>query len=332
MMNTAAIFSAAAYPTRAAAIDRNGPEWLERNERRVAFWADECGVAGPEFVDALNNDLGRFEPTPPAAPVAVDVVVPFCSADRQFVAESVAALLRQNHARPIIHLIADGSPWPAAIPDSSAVVRYETPGQWGPYQITNAVFQHFKTPYMAIHDADDIPRPDRLWRQVATLEHHGADMISSAMQNFLTAEAAADEILARRAVAEPIIRPGKCFPTNPRGRVVNGTRLVRRELFQRMNGFCGLFCTADFEFDNRARFSGVSIVDDQTVLADRRIHVDSLTNGQFRPGTPTRDRNVAAVLKSQREMEATPTAATARKLGRLDVAPELRPVAQGAAL
>lgn len=53
---------------------------------------------------------------------------------------------------------------------------------------------------------------------------------------------------------------------------------MRLSMFKRLNGCAAIRCTGDFDFDNRYRYSGVTILDDQTVLARRRLHDSSLKN------------------------------------------------------
>jgi hypothetical protein len=98
------------------------------------------------------------------------------------------------------------------------------------------------------------------------------------------------------------------------------------ELFYRVNGFGALRCTGDFQFDNRCRYLGVSIIDDQTVLADRRLHTGSMTGGRFIPGTAVRDRDVAATIHARDAMQRSPTLETARQLGFLDNSRPLYPI------
>jgi hypothetical protein len=288
----------------------------------VEHWGAECGLV---VGDAIDADLGIWEPIPPGEPVAVDVVIPFCAADRDFVVECVEAILGQRFASPIVHVISDGAGWPG-IPRSGRVIRYETSGGWGPYRITNAVFPHFHAEWMAIQDADDISYPDRLWRQIQTLRHFAAEMISSAARNFVDPGSLDDETLQRRVQGEPIVRPGTVYESVPLGRLVNSTRTMTRSLFRRINGFGDQFCTGDFQFDNRARFLRIPIIDDQTVLAARRLHSSSLTGGPFKIGTKQRTADVGACMVSAKRLTESPTLETAQNLGALDKAEVLETI------
>ncbi|MEO2027448.1 MAG: glycosyltransferase, partial [Fuerstiella sp.] len=321
-MITSGRFLAAGFPIRGETIEDQGAVWLARMRTMVEQWASEIGLG---ISDAIDQDIGIWEPFPPGEPIAVDVVIPFCVADREFVAECVWAILGQRFVEPVVHVIADGAPWPD-LPTVDNLIRYETRGGWGPYRITNAVFPHFRSEWMAIQDADDISHPDRLWRQIQMLRHFDAEMISSATQNFLDAGSQDDETLQRRLQSEPIVRPGTVYESVPLGRLVNSTRTMPRDLFRRLNGFGDQFCTGDFQFDNRARFVGIPIIDDQTVLAARRLHSSSLTGGPFKIGTKQRAQDMGRCMVAVERMKAKPTIETVRFLGGLDRAECLEPM------
>ena len=321
-MLTSEIFLAAGFPIRAETIEDQGAVWLARMRTMVEDWGDELGLT---VGDAIDQDIGIWEPAPPNQLIAVDVVIPFCAADRQFVGECIQSILDQRHVAAALHVISDGTGWPD-LPSADNIIRYETEGGWGPYRITNAVFPHFRSEWMALQDADDISHADRLWRQIQTLRHFDAEMISSATENFLDAGSLDDETLQRRLQSEPIVRPGTVYESVPLGRLVNPTRTLTWELFQRLNGFGDQFCTGDFQFDNRARFLRIPIIDDQTVLGSRRLHSSSLTGGPFRIGTQQRTIDVGACMASARRLTESPTLETAQSLGALDKAEVLETV------
>ncbi len=321
-MLTAELFLAAGFPIRAETIADQGASWLCRMRVMVESWAAECGL---DVNDAIDADLGVWEPVPPIRPVAVDVVIPFCHADVRFVSDCVWSILNQRFVEPVLHVVSDGSEWPD-LPRVDNLVRYQTEGGWGPYRITNGVFHNMTSDFIAIQDGDDLSRPDRLWRQIQSLKHHDAEMISSASANFVDVGSVDDETLQRRCQNEPIIRPGTVYESVPRGRLINATRTMRRDLFERLNGFSDQFCTGDFQFDNRCRFTGVKIVDDQTTLADRRLHSASLTGGPFKIGTKKRTEDVGACMLAVTRLTDNPTEETARSLGALDQAQPLQPL------
>ena len=320
-MQTAQVFQAAGCDRIARTIQKHGVHWLSVERSHVLAMAAEFGV---DIASALRIDLCEYEPQIPlrGQPIRADVIIPFCDRDSQYLAECVRNIAGQRHCIPTIHVIADGCDFPE-LPELRPVItvnRYQTSGDWGPYKITNAVVAggNCQTEYLCIQDADDISRPDRIWRQVQTMRHYNAEMISSAMVNFLE-----DSELEFRQRYEPVIRPGKVYSTIPLGRCVNSTRTMTLDLFTRLNGFGKLRCTGDFQFDNRCRFLRVSIIDDQTVLADRRLHTASMTGGRFTPGTAVRDRDVATTIHARDMMQRSPTLETARELGSLDIAAQL---------
>ena len=327
-MQTAQAFHAAGCRRIAATIQCHGVHWLSVERAHVLAMAAEFGI---DIMQALRVDLCEYDPQIPlrGEAVRVDVIIPFCESDSQYLAACMQSIADQRHSIPTIHVIADGCDFPELpqLRPAITVHRYHTPGDWGPYRITNAVVAggHCQTQYLAIQDADDTSRPDRLWRQVQTLKHFGADMISSASQNFLQ-DGVTDKTLIGRLQWEPIIKPGRVYDTVPLGRLVNSTRTLTLDLFHQLNGFGDLRCTGDFQFDNRARFLGVSIIDDQTVLADRRLHTGSMTGGRFVPGTAVRDRDVAKTIYARDEMQRSPTLETARQLGCLDQTRPLYPI------
>ncbi|MCP4506713.1 MAG: glycosyltransferase [Fuerstiella sp.] len=321
-MLTAKIFLKAGLPTRAGAIERNGAKWLARRRKAVEKWARDFGL---DLGDAINTDLKIWEPSPPSRPISVDVVIPFCVADRTFVAECIKSILNQRHVMTFIHLVSDGAAWPV-IPGTGRIFRYQTTGGWGPYRITNAIERHCRTDWIVIQDGDDTSRPDRIWRQIQLMKHYDAEMISSATENFIDDSGLGDESLHRRMQREPVIEPGVVYPSAPLGRLVNATRTMSREMFRRLNGWNDQFCTGDFQFDNRARYSGVKIVDDHTVLGDRRLHSSSLTSGIYSIGTELRNKDISLCMQAVATMQNDPSTKTARSLGALDRAGNLEPI------
>lgn len=254
-------------------------------------------IASPSVLRSSREHRALPEPVAPPEPYTCDVVVPFWSGDAQWLPECVEALLQQNHCAAFIHVISDGCEFPV-IPERTRILRYRHGRRTnqGPYRLTNALVRHghCRTGHLAMQDADDLSLPDRLWRQMSTLEQTGAVMISSAMEQF-TGEL---EMGARRE-REPVARPGLVCSTVPDGRCVNSTRLMRLDFFQSLNGFQNLTCTGDFEFDNRARFSRLGkIINDQNILARRRLHMASLSHGIAPEKSHLRNLGVEAIRRS----------------------------------
>ena len=263
--------------------------------------------------DVLRNGGKRFEleVEPPKDRPKVAMVVPFHAGDRLFVTECLEACKAQEHVEVEIHTIADGCDWPRT---PRGVIRHETSGGWGPYRIANHVFRFIDAEFFAIQDADDIPYQWRLWRQVQLLRMNNAEMVSSGMQNFAGDE---HEGSIRKVQRQPVMIPGERFHSCQMGRCMNSVRTMRRELFQAMNGFADIHCSADFDFDNRCRFAGVAIVDDTAIVARRRVHGQSLSHGISPMGSESRQRDLAIVLANQELMKQNPTREQAAALGRM---------------
>lgn len=327
----------ASHPDICEAIATGGREWIRANKITLRRAAAAAGV----LIDgAIRADLSvkGYTPAfgvtsqmlPPTSPVACDVIVPFYAGDAQFLGESMASIAAQQHAQLTVHLIADGCEFPE-IPEPPrhvSVRRYQTPGQWGPYRITNAVVAggNHQTEHIAIHDVDDIMLPDRIWRHVVSLQHLKADMISSAMEQFLDSGSQGDLTLQSRLRWHRILQPGAIYTSVPLGHSVNSTRTMRAELFEGLNGFADARCSMDFEYCNRARYTGARVVDDSAVLSRRRLHSASLTGGPFADHTQGRATCRDIVAENLKQLQALPTIETARRFGSLDQSPKLRPI------
>ena len=262
---------------------------------------------------------------PPLEPIKVDVIVPFWENDLRLIVSTLEALLCQKYVQPLIHVISDGCKWPE-LPDGP-FVKYETPGGWGPYKIANAVFPGLKAEYVALNDGDDISYPDRLWKQVQRLKVSGAEITCCSMVNKLVGES--------NGCKDMTYWLGKSIPAKrvfdkhgPWGVLINGSRLMKRELFNKVNGFKNENCGMDFQFDNRIQRLGVPTFFDNEVLMDRRMHSDSLSlGGTFQIGTSGRERtnkiveNDAKVLASK-----NPCLTLVRSQGNLDTTKQLFPL------
>jgi hypothetical protein len=279
----------------------------------IQQWATE-GFDVAEF-SAAYASVRELKLRRPDVPVSVDVVVPFCESDVQFVAECVEALKCQKFADVLIHLVNDGAKWPVL--PRGPIVRYKSPHpNQGPYRLTNSIYHNLKREFMALNDADDLSLPDRFWVQVQQLRYYQSDMISSGMQNFLADNENRQDLVDR---CRSPLTPGKRYKACPLGYGINGTRLMRHEVFQRLNGFADEACGMDHDFCNRARFAGVKVVDDETILAKRRLRSDSLSNGgAYQLGSKNRKRSTSLLYRNLRAITQSPTVSTAASLGHLN--------------
>ncbi|HUT93880.1 MAG TPA: glycosyltransferase [Thermoguttaceae bacterium] len=231
---------------------------------------------------------------------ACDVVIPYTEDNIRWLAQSVESILNQNYADCTIHLICDGPPIlddPAQrlCSRSSRVRWYRNKQNIGPYRSVHRVWDYLETDFVALQDSDDIALPNRIWYSVETIEKTGADMLSAVMEQFVSHEAPSDWVLEYLGKL-PFHTPGRVSKFSPEGSVVNSTMICRREAFERMNGFLPLKCSADLEYPTRARRLGLKILNVPHVLALRRLHRTSLSNGdEWGPHTKQRKRTWAYI-------------------------------------
>lgn len=316
------------FPRRIArTIAAQSLDWLISQRAHVLQMAEQCGIDRLVVAAEIDQFIAASEPQPPTDNPAVDVVVPFCDGDSCYLLECLDGLAAQEHVRVIAHVVADGCGWPvlSSLDSGLSPLRYSTPGGWGPYRIANSLVRHghCRSEFLAIQDADDISLPDRLWRQIALLRSQNADMISSANENFIHSGHEHHEGLRRKLAWQKVVRPGKVYDSVQRGHCVNPTRTMRRSFFEDLNGFAHLRCSADFDFDNRSRYSDAKVLDDQTILGRRRLHAASLSHGLMPIGSDLRKVDLAVVIKNQSVMQQTPTRAMARQLGMMHIAQPL---------
>lgn len=315
-MFTAELFRQAGYPIRAKAM--RDVRWLSDHRRRIEFWARECGIAPEDLKRALDKDLGAI--VPPDHPFTVDVVMPVSSFDMVFCLEALSALLRSNHCVPTIHVVMD-SAWIDGIPQDDRIRLYRTDGGAGPYRIVNALVAqgHVQSEFFAQQDADDVSSVDRLWKQMTRIGL--ADCISSAAENFIDPGSIGVSDLESRLAVQPVWYPGMTFLSAPLGACVNPTRLIRLESFKRLNGYIDWFCNADFHFDTRLKVAGGTVVDDREVLARRRLHHRSITNGMVPLRSPQRMELQDMVQRHINELKGSADKlSTARTMGALHLA------------
>lgn len=312
------------FPPRIASTLRTQPpEWFVAMREHVLQMSRDCGCDVAAVESALDEAGGIYQVDPPTDLPHVDVLIPFHAGDARWVADAVLSAQLSQHVRPIVHVVADGCEFPFDL--QPEVMRYSTPGDWGPYRIQNSLVRHghCRSEYLAILDADDTMTPERLWRHVALLREHGADMVSSAVRNV----AADDSESTRKHLAwQTVVRPAVTFPTCPDGRCVNTCRTMRRSFFEVVNGWSDMRCTGDFALDNRCR-PWAKIIDDQHICGTRRVHHRSLSHGVAPMGSPDRQRDIEIVMQHLEQLRLNPTLATAARLGSLNTAPPLTQLA-----
>ena len=201
------------FPPRIAATIRSqSVSWLHSYQAHVLQMAASCGVADAA-AQILDGLLSALNPDPPSSCLSVDVVVPFCTTDAQYLVQCLRGLDAQKHVTVTAHVCGDGCEWPE-LPAFRRLQlrRYNTPGEWGPYRIANGIVagENCRSEFLAIQDADDISHPDRLWRQLVSLMTSGAEMISSRTENFVTPEQSDSKILHARRSREPYVPHAPC--------------------------------------------------------------------------------------------------------------------------
>jgi hypothetical protein len=264
---------------------------------------------------------GLYESTPTLPHPTVDIIIPFHQGDQQFVSESIQALLSQNNVVPIIHLVSDSDLLFPEVPTS--VRKYRTTGKWGPYRIANSIVRYYaQSSFIALQDADDISHPDRLWKQIATMQKYGYEMTSCSMEQFLC-PTYTDKI-KERYECEPLLKSGTKFFHVPGGRCINSCRTMTKAMFERVNGFPDQMCSVDFHLDNVAWLLDIPIFWSTQILGRRRLHKDSITNGAaYAVGTPLREACNKYVSDALKVLQQNPTLEQARKFGALDIAKPL---------
>lgn len=277
--------------------------------RLHCHWQEPPQAIKPGAVPVAAPDL--LPPWPPAPGRRTvhrcDVVIPYTAATLRWLAQSVESILNQAHAECVVHLIRDGEPIeedPAeSLADLPAVRWYANRKNIGPYTSVHRVWDRMETDFLAIHDSDDIALPNRIWYSIETLEQTGADILGAAMEQFLSHEAASDSLVEHLAKA-PFLFSGATWKLSPDGCIINGTLVCRRAAFEKMNGFLSLKCSADLEFPTRAKRMNMKVVAVPHVLALRRLHTTSLSNGpEFQMGTANRKKAWSRIERAYRQYE-----------------------------
>lgn len=218
---------------------------------------------------------------------AVDVVIPFCPVDAHWLPEAVASIQRQNFAETVIHLINDG------VPD-----EYDTSRQYaqlsnlrryrnadapiGPYRSLMRIVDALETPWIVIHDADDISLPMRVHATLERMREQRAVICAGGMENFLDPGSAESRQVCDRINRRPTIHSTVMESPDKTGQLINGAAVIARWAFEALNGFADWRCGADNEFYERAQFAGFRAAAVPRIVGLRRMHAQSLSNGALR--------------------------------------------------
>lgn len=235
----------------------------------------------------------------------IDVVIPYYKDDVQWVHEALATTQLSRGVETVIHLIADGIE--SRFTSRGNIRAYQTEKNVGPYVITNSI--DFETDYIAILDADDLMRPERLIESVSTLLEYEADMVGGAMIHFSDDPSLADRV-------GKTTKPFNVYPRVPHGAMVNSAKMFTTRLFNELNGFADWPYNADHEWDSRVALAGKRMFHTMTIWGDRRLHSSSLSIGKFPPNSPARIEKADLIQAWAREIQAGTK--TIRSCGALD--------------
>jgi hypothetical protein len=235
----------------------------------------------------------------PRQPVECDVVLPF-HGHLPYVRQALTSILEQESAEAIIHLIDDATPGGAddllRYWSSHPRVRaYRNIKNIGQFQSFNNVFPYFETGLVAVQDADDISRPDRLHRSGNLLRLADADIFGGRSQIFGDVPSERGGRCNSRTRRKHLFAPS-VYPYMGAGFFLeNPTAMFRVAAFEALRGFgdygnldcnkCGL----DTEFYARAFYSGARFAISRRVVVDYRVHADSaVRNGRTGFGSEAR--------------------------------------------
>lgn len=217
----------------------------------------------------------------PSTTHEVDVVIPYCAADVQWLRQSVESILWQAGVTPLVHVVSDGGPLDVLSDLPAEVRRYQNlDAPIGPYRSVMRVWRWLQTPYVAIQDADDLALPHRLAESLPLLRA-GADLVSGHMRQFVDPQFRHDQELAQYRSERAIIRSGIVWKdAAPRGCLIHGVAAYRRQTFETINGYAPWLCGADTEFGPRLQLHGYKVEFVKEVWGLRRLHRTSMTNRQ----------------------------------------------------
>lgn len=227
-------------------------------------------------------------------PIACDITMPYDESNLKWLPESINSMLNQNNANCILHLVNDGFDLSVDqhIRDQYGhlpnVRFYRNDRVYGPYLTVNRLVDFLETDFFAVQDSDDISTPNRIWRAVTTLQETGADVFAASMEQFIDHESedaveyigtsgqtySLDQHLART----PFHVSGAYWKTTPLGCIINGTMVIRKSVFEKLNGFADMVCTADCEFATRLVSAGYQMHVSDQIAGLRRLHACSLSH------------------------------------------------------
>lgn len=218
----------------------------------------------------------------------VDVFIPYHSS-LEYVPACIDSILWQKNIKVIIHLVNDCS----EEDDRFLIERYgaldnirwyRTKRNVGPFQICNALIAKMETDYFAMMGSDDISLPSRLSLSMDTLQAEQTEAFFATMENFLTP--VKDHVQHNIEYVE-----GRSdYKSSSTGVLVNGTMVISKSAFERLNGYENVFCGSDTEFAERLKKSGIKISVSSQNVGLRRIHGENLSRREGPHGINSPER------------------------------------------
>lgn len=267
---------------------KHGDEWRKLCQKRQTCegWGNAPKpVEPPRTEKTVTHDSSTYD---------CDVVIPYCQKNLKWLPAAVDSILNQAGVNCVVHLIADGFDIPddpaEAYANHPQVRLYRNEKSIGPYRTMNRIFDRLETEFIAVQDSDDIAMPHRIAHSLQQLKK--ADVYGGAMRQFVSHESRDKDSLKRLEIT-PIHTSGhKRWRLCPEGNVINGTLVIRRGAYQRLNGFADLMGSGDLEFATRCHRSGLRVVTDDEIVGLRRLHSQSLSHGPTH-GSRTKSREAA---------------------------------------
>ncbi len=254
---------------------------------------------------------------------AVSAIIPFCTRDAHLVMDAINSILLQTIPSNI-YVVGDKvddvifARLMEEYEGRNNIIYLRTDKTLGPYCIANSVVKHHliaDTQYIAIQDADDISYHSRFETQILAMKNI-IDHCSGPMRHVALKGYKGD-----RHLKEPTLLCGVKARNVPLGRFINGTRMISLDLFKKLNGFPPIFCSGDICFDNTLQHLGIVTAVTTQVLAERRLHPDSLTNHpDSSRSAPVRQTCMEYLFDCLRAIQNKPSLETAITFGGLNTA------------
>jgi len=258
--------------------------------------------------------LRRYAKGFPLEHIECDVVLPFFG-HLDYLDDALTSVLEQENADVVIHLLDDASP----VPTDDVLRRwsnhprirvYRNVRNLGPYTSFNNIFPYFETRLVAIQDADDISRPDRMHLSGNMLRLTNAGIFGAASRHFQDSSASPGEgDVPSSAGRMPQVNQDS-YSRFPRPGVgwflANPTAMMDVGIFGALGGFADYGhhvrnkCGLDTEFYLRAYYAGARFAISREFLIDYRRHADQATQN-LHTGWGTELRSWSIAERSRRQ-------------------------------